>query len=307
MTGVLQNDVEKVAILRNGEARRIVHAGDFVDSVYRVINVTRTGVVLRHSQAVYTLKLGGKAEPVGTPAATAQARTASLSESGSLPASSPGLLPVGSPAPDFQLSTLGGTAIHLSQLRGRPVLIDFWATWCPPCRKTMPHIQSLHQEFGSSLGVLSVNTWDEPDAMQAFLQANTQYTTTMLLDTKAANVATGKYRVTGIPTVYLIDRTGRIAGAYVCPSEEMLRAAILALGAKPSAFPALSETLPASGPALGMAQMGQAFLSLATAYLQPAPPAPTVLFHVRTEDDARLAMNTFAASDEAEALLNRSL
>ena len=69
VTGVLQSDWEKVAILRNGEARRIVHTGDFVDSVYRVVNVTRTSVTLRHGTAFYQLTLGGvKAAPIlGTP------------------------------------------------------------------------------------------------------------------------------------------------------------------------------------------------------------------------------------------------
>ncbi len=156
--------------------------------------------------------------------------------------------------------------------------------------KTMPHIQNLHQEFGSGLAVLSVNTWDERDAMQRFLQANSQYTTTMLLDTKAANVATGKYRVAGIPTVYLIDSAGRIAGAYVDPTEETLRQAILALGVK--AAPALSEALPApasqlANPVLALAHMGRAFLKSAAGYIAPAQTAPA---HARTSGDPRMAM-----------------
>lgn len=59
VTGVLQTDTEKLAILRNGEARRIVHSGDFVDSVYRVADVTRSWVVLRHGAMTYRLLLGG--------------------------------------------------------------------------------------------------------------------------------------------------------------------------------------------------------------------------------------------------------
>ena len=68
VTGVLQGASEKVAILRSGSARRIVHSGDFVDSVYRVIEVTRTSVVLRHGPALYRLTLGGlKAAPDTAP------------------------------------------------------------------------------------------------------------------------------------------------------------------------------------------------------------------------------------------------
>jgi len=140
-----------------------------------------------------------------------------------VPKPTPTLLPVGTDAPDFVLphADANGAStrtLALSSLKGQVVLIDFWASWCRPCKKTMPHIQALRQTLGpKGLTVLSINTWDSAPRMQAFLKAHPQYTSTFLYDAQPgdASIASSKYHVSGIPTVYVIGKDGKVAGAVV--------------------------------------------------------------------------------------------
>lgn len=155
------------------------------------------------------------------------------------PARSAPLFP-GIPAPDFLLTTLDGRSVSLSEMRGRVVLLDFWASWCGPCTMAMPEIQALHEEVSEQdLTILSINTWDTLKGMQTFLQAHPEYTSVMLFDPSKSpeSVATSKYRVTGIPTLYLIDRDGLIASSFVGYSPDGLKALRTAL-----AFLGLTET-----------------------------------------------------------------
>ena len=110
-------------------------------------------------------------------------------------------------APDFALKDLGGTEVRLSDQRGKVVLIDFWATWCPPCREELPHIQRLHEDHRSEgLVVLALSTDRDPAAVRTFVPRH-GFTFPVLFGNR--EVATA-YRVRGIPTVYLVDRQGRI-------------------------------------------------------------------------------------------------
>src|SRR5271170_3134196 len=90
----------------------------------------------------------------------------------------------GKPAPDFSLSTLDGQTEKLSDQRGKVVLIDFWATWCPPCRASLPHVQaaSENESWGDrGLVVWAVNAGETSQAVSEFIAGN-QYTFTALLD-----------------------------------------------------------------------------------------------------------------------------
>ena len=139
-----------------------------------------------------------------------------------IPKPVPKLLRAGTSAPDFTLPLVRDAdgksgPLTLSQLRGQVVLLDFWAAWCRPCKKTMPHIQALRQRLGPrGLMVLSVNTWDSKPRMAAFVRAHPQYTSTFLFDARpyASSLAVTRYHVSGIPTVYIIDKEGHIAGAF---------------------------------------------------------------------------------------------
>jgi len=108
--------------------------------------------------------------------------------------------------------------VTLSKLRGKVVLLDFWATWCGPCRIEMPRVEKLHQEFkGKGLIVLGVNLREAPERARAFMKKN-GYTFGSLLDAKAE--VADRYQVDGIPTLLVIDRKGQIAAHFVGVREE---------------------------------------------------------------------------------------
>jgi len=115
---------------------------------------------------------------------------------------------LGREAPDFTLTDTNGKAVHLRDLRGNVVMVDFWATWCGPCRALMPDIQKLHNEYaGKGLVVLGLDVGEELPKVTKFAQ-EFSYTFKLLLGAEPEVAA--KYFVTGYPTTYVIDRRGVI-------------------------------------------------------------------------------------------------
>ena len=111
-------------------------------------------------------------------------------------------------APDFTLPTLDGDEITLSDLRGRPVLINFWATWCPPCRFEMPAMQRVYEQYkDQGFVILAVNYRESADQVKPFVE-ELGLTFPVLLD-ETGNVAT-QYRVIGLPSSYFVDKEGRV-------------------------------------------------------------------------------------------------
>lgn len=118
----------------------------------------------------------------------------------------PTLLAVGEPAPDWTLNDASGTTHTLAEYRGKVVVLDFWATWCGPCIRTMPEIQRLHEKYLShDLIVLGVNSWEESNS-SAYMKAQ-GFTYGLLL--KGEDIAKA-YRVDTLPTVYVIGSDGKI-------------------------------------------------------------------------------------------------
>ncbi len=114
---------------------------------------------------------------------------------------------IGAPAPDFDLETLSGNRVSLKDFRGKPVLLNFWATWCGPCRVEMPAIQSRFEENKSDLVVLAIN-FDEPkEQVQAFVQ-ELGLTFTVLLD--PGGKVQSLYEIRGYPSTYIVDEVGII-------------------------------------------------------------------------------------------------
>jgi peroxiredoxin len=122
---------------------------------------------------------------------------------------------VGKAAPDFSLTTTNGQDIKLSELKGSVVVVDFWATWCPPCRASLPHIQHISQDKSladKGLKVLAVNAQEEKETIQGFLDKN-HYTFTVPMDSEGK--AGKSYAVSGIPTTILIGRDGSVKKVWV--------------------------------------------------------------------------------------------
>lgn len=116
-------------------------------------------------------------------------------------------LEVGASAPDFSLTNLAGENISLSDFRGKYVLVNFWATWCPPCRAEMPDLNQFHQENKEDFVVIGVNIGDSRTKVKEFI-TNNGYDYPILLDqTKEVSTI---YHISAIPTSYFIGPTGRI-------------------------------------------------------------------------------------------------
>jgi thiol-disulfide isomerase/thioredoxin/outer membrane lipoprotein-sorting protein len=125
------------------------------------------------------------------------------------PRSAPSTSIIGVEAPDFTLQDTSGHPIHLQDLRGKVVVVDFWATWCAPCRALMPHLQKMHQELSSKgLVILGLDIGEDADEVTKFMQKES-YTFPALLG--AEPDVSAKYYVEGYPTTFVIDRNGRIA------------------------------------------------------------------------------------------------
>jgi len=119
-------------------------------------------------------------------------------------------LPEPVPAPDFTLEDMDEEKHSFKDLRGKVVLLNFWATWCPPCRREMPSMERLYQKLnGESFTVIAVNQMEDGDHVFAYTgQLEVDPTFTILFD-KHSKVSKS-YRVNGLPTTYLIDKQGNI-------------------------------------------------------------------------------------------------
>lgn len=132
---------------------------------------------------------------------------------------------VGQKAPLFTLADLQGRKVSLAGLRGKVVVLDFWATWCAPCRIEMPRVETLHKEMKSKgVVVLGVNVAEEPALVRRYL-AKTPYSFTILLDRQGD--AANRYQATGIPTLVVIGKDGRIHSYFQgVRDEDVLRKAV---------------------------------------------------------------------------------
>ena len=113
-------------------------------------------------------------------------------------------------APDFTLEDMDEEKHSLKDLHGKVVLLNFWATWCPPCRREMPSMERLYQKFnGENFTVIAINQMEDGDHVFAYTgQLDVDPTFTILFD-KDSKVS-NSYRVSGLPTTYLIDKQGNI-------------------------------------------------------------------------------------------------
>ena len=128
-------------------------------------------------------------------------------------------------ARDFELQLIGGGALKLSDLRGKVVMVDFWASWCPPCRAEAPALARVYREFqGQPVEFVGVDIWDNPGDAEVYLR---QEGITYPNGFDASGVIAIDYGVRGIPEKYFIDRDGILVKKLSGPlTETVLRNAI---------------------------------------------------------------------------------
>ncbi len=115
---------------------------------------------------------------------------------------------VGKIAPDFMVTDLGGKVVRLSDFRGQPVMVNFWATWCPPCRAEAPEIENIYRERqGQGLAILGVSMDDDATAVPGFVS---QFGLTFPIAVDADSRVADLYRVDSIPMTFFIDKNGVI-------------------------------------------------------------------------------------------------
>jgi len=114
------------------------------------------------------------------------------------------------PAPDFSWNDGNGNTVHLTDLKGKVVLLDFWATWCGPCKMTIPHIEAIYEKYkDKDVVVLGINLdTGDMENVKSFID---QYGMKYLVITDPKSAVAGKYMVNSIPTFFIIDKEGNIA------------------------------------------------------------------------------------------------
>lgn len=112
-------------------------------------------------------------------------------------------------APDFTLETLSGERMHLYENGGKPSLVNFWASWCPPCKVEMPHMQEAYEKYGDRVNFYMVDLAfnDYLDGMKTYVEEN-KFTFPILLD-ETGDVA-ADYQILPIPTTFIVDGKGVI-------------------------------------------------------------------------------------------------
>jgi peroxiredoxin len=120
-------------------------------------------------------------------------------------------LGIGTKAPDFELKTLSGENVKLSDYHGKKVMLNFWATWCAPCKEEMPDMEEFHQQYGKEIVILAVNIDPQFNVEQFVTEMGITFP--ILLDEK--DEVNTMYQLLTIPTTYFIDEKGIIRNKYL--------------------------------------------------------------------------------------------
>ncbi|WP_153720638.1 redoxin domain-containing protein [Sporosarcina cascadiensis] len=128
-----------------------------------------------------------------------------------------------SPAPDFTLETLAGETVTLSELKGKKVILNFWATWCPPCKAEMPHMESFYSKLTEEdqVELIAVNVTESEklgiSEVENFVES---YKLSFPIPLDETAQVTHTYGVFSMPTTFMIDTKGRIAQKVIGPLDE---------------------------------------------------------------------------------------
>lgn len=129
-------------------------------------------------------------------------------------------------APDFTLTNLQGEEVTLSDLRGKRVVLNFWATWCPPCEAEMPHMQQYYEKYGQedNVEIVGVNLTYAKEKVERVEQFIKSYDITFPILLEKDETVASQYEILTIPSTYMIDRDGKIQKKIIGPLDlESLR------------------------------------------------------------------------------------
>jgi len=122
-------------------------------------------------------------------------------------------LNVGDTAHNFSLPNLDGQQVTLAEFQGKPVVINFWATWCPPCRLEMPEFQRAYEAYQEDdLVILAVNAAEQPEVVRSFFYDQMGYTFTPLLDEEGQ--VGEAYGAIGLPSTFFVNATGEVTAVH---------------------------------------------------------------------------------------------
>jgi thiol-disulfide isomerase/thioredoxin len=123
----------------------------------------------------------------------------------------------GTPLPSFELSTVEGKTIEFSQLRGKVVILNFWATWCGPCKEEMPALDRLSRQFDPrDVAILTITTEHERTGIQQFMKQFNSALPVLIDEQRDVSLA---FMVRGLPTTVFISKNGTVEGRAVGPRE----------------------------------------------------------------------------------------
>jgi len=119
------------------------------------------------------------------------------------------------PAPDFSLTTFQGETVTLSKLRNQVVIINFWASWCPPCREEAPYLEATWRKYkGRGVVFIGLDYIDaKPNALAYIKEFDITYPNGPDIGEKSAQA----YQIKGVPETYFVDKTGQLRGMHVGP------------------------------------------------------------------------------------------
>ncbi|MFK8793260.1 peroxiredoxin family protein [Planococcus plakortidis] len=129
----------------------------------------------------------------------------------------------GQAAPDFTLTDQDGETVKLSDYRGKKVILNFWATWCPPCRAEMPHMQQFHENnAGGDVEILAVNLTAQDNGDEAIRSFIDEFGLTFSIPMDETGSTAQTYQIRTVPTTFILNTKGEIAQKIVGPMDEQI-------------------------------------------------------------------------------------